>query len=679
MMHSPGDESVVGRIENCEFYDVGQAFKLGRYPIHYHMIGTVMKSYIKSNSIHQTYNRATTLHGVHYLEISGNVVYKAMGHTIFIEDAVETKNLIANNLIVDTRASNSLLNTDQTPACFWITHPDNIFRGNHAAGSDRYGYWFDLQTHSTGPSFDVNVCPENSKLGEFSDNVAHSVGRYGLRIFHNLIPRTNPCQSLVADPANPSDPYAANPVIPAQFLRLTSYKNGRNGAIAERVGAVEFIDFKTADNKLAGIEMSLTENMLDGYAKVVNGVLVGKSANTEPELDAASPHGIIGPRSEGFTIDGTKFFNYNFNDAAALGDCSHCFHPASTDSGARTITVKNLGFDATTTRKIKYQYPQRGIFHDETGELTGLGADSYATKGHLHVQQPECTLDEAQFDGVVCTPGVQIRRVAFTGYQPDNFRGMNMNILRYDETDMFALETAGTKQAYIDDTANFAKLFWKEKLKPNNGWAVPYVTGHRYRLTWANDLDYTRMMVQMSDRWDAADLDTEFVLPFVDAREAVNVTDTATGLQIMNETLLGAQATWTTGANVLKNETEIREFYFVVNGKDQAIKELKLEGLQCISGVCPQEAVVPMELTSARYWSEPTSWDSGVLPVEGEDVHIQPGIHMILDIETPILNLVTINGRLSFHDMDTPIHLRAKQVYVRSGDLFIGEEGTPFQ
>jgi hypothetical protein len=193
MLASPGDESVIGRIENCEFFDVGQAFKLGRYPIHFHMIGTVQKSYIKKNSIHQTYNRATTLHGVHYLEISGNVVYKAMGHNIFIEDAIETKNLIENNLIVDTRASNSLLNTDQTPACFWITHPDNIFRGNHAAGSERYGYWFDLQTTSIGPSFDPNVCPENSKLGEFSDNVAHSVGRYGLRIFHNLIPRTNPC------------------------------------------------------------------------------------------------------------------------------------------------------------------------------------------------------------------------------------------------------------------------------------------------------------------------------------------------------------------------------------------------------------------------------------------------------------------------------------------------------
>lgn len=52
MMASPGDESVRGRIENCEFFDVGQAFKLGRYPIHFHMIGSVQQSYIKNNSIH---------------------------------------------------------------------------------------------------------------------------------------------------------------------------------------------------------------------------------------------------------------------------------------------------------------------------------------------------------------------------------------------------------------------------------------------------------------------------------------------------------------------------------------------------------------------------------------------------------------------------------------------------
>lgn len=118
---------------------------------------------------------------------------------------------------------------------------------------------------------------------------------------------------LIADPNAPNDPYHNNPVIPSLFYRFTGYKNGRNGAIAERVGAVQFIDFKTADNILAGIEMSLTEDMIDGYAKVVNSLTIGRSDFGEGDLLGASPHGIISPRSEGFTIEGAKFYNYDFN------------------------------------------------------------------------------------------------------------------------------------------------------------------------------------------------------------------------------------------------------------------------------------------------------------------------------------------------------------------------------
>ena len=69
MMHSRGDESLVGRIENVECRYMGQGFRLGRYPIHFHMIGTVRNSYVRSVSIHHTYNRAIAIHGVHYLRV----------------------------------------------------------------------------------------------------------------------------------------------------------------------------------------------------------------------------------------------------------------------------------------------------------------------------------------------------------------------------------------------------------------------------------------------------------------------------------------------------------------------------------------------------------------------------------------------------------------------------------
>ena len=52
MLHSPGDESSIGRIEYAELFDVGQAFQLGRYPIHFHMLGTVTESYVRGNAVH---------------------------------------------------------------------------------------------------------------------------------------------------------------------------------------------------------------------------------------------------------------------------------------------------------------------------------------------------------------------------------------------------------------------------------------------------------------------------------------------------------------------------------------------------------------------------------------------------------------------------------------------------
>ena len=89
---------------------------------------------------------------------------------------------------------------------------------------------------------------------------------------------------------------------------------------------------------MAGIEFSDTSYVpFDGYTMVIGGLVVGRSANRETLINDASPHGIIGPRSEWLGIDGTKFYNFDFNSAASLGDCSHCFHPASTDMGARTI------------------------------------------------------------------------------------------------------------------------------------------------------------------------------------------------------------------------------------------------------------------------------------------------------------------------------------------------------
>ena len=318
------------------------------------MIGAVHNSYIKGNSIHQSYNRACTIHGVHYLRVTENVAYNTKGHTFFIEDAAETKNVLEYNLAILTKKSWSLLNSDQTPASFWITHPDNILRHNHAAGSDNYGYWYDTKPNPTGPSFDPNICPENSPLGEFANNVAHSNGRYGLRVFHKLIPRLYPCNPIIDDPNNVNDPYWRNPLITARFVNLTSYKNRRNGAIALDIGDVRFENFKLSDNLLAGFEVELSNNVRDGYAQLNGALIIGHSDNAEELTFTFPSHGVIGPRTENFQFHNIKFYNFDRAGKAALAACSHCFSAPSTDSGARTITFSNLFFDSSVTKKIRY-------------------------------------------------------------------------------------------------------------------------------------------------------------------------------------------------------------------------------------------------------------------------------------------------------------------------------------
>jgi hypothetical protein len=60
-------------------------------------------------------------------------------------------------------------------------------------------------------------------------------------------------------------------------------------------------------------------------------------------------------------------------------------------------------------------------------------------------------------------------------------------------------------------------------------------------------------------------------------------------------------------------------------------------------------------------------------------VHILSGWNMILDIEeTPILKLIRVNGILSFSE-DMDVHLQAKHIYVRAGELHIGNETNPYQ
>jgi len=212
--------------------------------------------------------------------------------------------------------------------------------------------------------------------------------------------RKFPCKPIVYDPSKPDDPYWKNPLITNNFLDVTSWKNKRNGAICGGVADTRLINFKVADNILAGIEFE-TVVAGDNMARVENALIIGKTENTEDWLNAVSPHGIITPRSENFTVTGAKFYNYDFNKAAALGSCSHCFHPAATDSGSRVVKFEKLFFDTTVKNKIRYQYPFKAIYFDKDGTLTGLGPNTWATWKFKYLLHKECKESETH-NGIIC-------------------------------------------------------------------------------------------------------------------------------------------------------------------------------------------------------------------------------------------------------------------------------------
>jgi hypothetical protein len=269
---------------------------------------------------------------------------------------------------------------------------------------------------------------------------------------------------------------------------------------------------------LAGIEFSLCGAYGDDSAQINGGLIIGKSGNTDEVIDGASPHGIITPRTENFQVKNVKFFNFDFNDAAALGSCSHCFHPASTDSGARQVTLTNLEF-TDVAKKIRHQYPFRAIYYDTDGTTTGKGAQSWSTYFYEFHLQPGCEHAEETHNGVVCDNSVQVRRVIFHDWKPNGlFSGMGFKVLKYDD-DVIGAMDADAKEAYLLDKSNYGTMPFKKFGPPGNSWATPFVTGHKYKIHWGiTGLDFTRMRLTLSQRWEETDLPLYFVHNFTDVR-----------------------------------------------------------------------------------------------------------------------------------------------------------------
>lgn len=56
--------------------------------------------------------------------------------------------------------------------------------------------------------------------------------------------------------------------------------------------------------------------------------------------------------------------------------------------------------------------------------------------------------------------------------------------------------------AFQNDATAYSVEFFKSKKDPTNSWALPFVTGHKYRMYWdKGQLNWTNMRVEVSRMW----------------------------------------------------------------------------------------------------------------------------------------------------------------------------------
>lgn len=140
-------------VEGVELYRVGQTNVLGRYPMHFHLLGECPKCYFRYSSVHRSYYRCISIHGTNSSLVTENVGYDITGYCYYLEDGVESNNTISFNLAAFIhnigpenpwgwgqttnvyQQSPTLTNpADVTAAGFYVTNVHNNIIGNAASG-----------------------------------------------------------------------------------------------------------------------------------------------------------------------------------------------------------------------------------------------------------------------------------------------------------------------------------------------------------------------------------------------------------------------------------------------------------------------------------------------------------------------------------------------------------------
>jgi cell migration-inducing and hyaluronan-binding protein len=419
------------KVSGVEFYRMGQHENLARYPIHWHLVGDTQAQYIENSAIHDTYSRCVTVHGTNNVRVENNVAYNNVGHCYFLEDGVEHGNQYVNNLGILTRchttracnptnaivgvygggsqgqnATDQLIPSDNTASTFWITNPDNTYRGNVSAGSEATGFWLAFPEHPTGKFEGTEIAaktwPRRTQIREFSGNVAHSniEGLMFDRGF-NAQGKFNLGGNTHLPYTDPGDTNSAR--LESVLRDITIYKS-RGAAIWARGENHIFDGLKIADSAIGYTHAypGVATYHGDYTSKVVNSVFVGESDNKgTPRTAAEVAYGRTLPRDDAdYPIRGyeyydflhhvvnTRFVNFQDNATRKAGAVSYLLYtsfPVSTNNDVEKLTFENAKPVYFPPQERRWSFSGEfnsfagwngAVFHDIDGSVGGV-PDSY--------------------------------------------------------------------------------------------------------------------------------------------------------------------------------------------------------------------------------------------------------------------------------------------------------------
>ncbi|MBZ3876694.1 Fibrocystin-L [Sciurus carolinensis] len=681
MFHAPLPNSnlVTGRIEYVEIFHAGQAFRLGRYPIHWHLLGDLQfKSYVRGCAIHQTYNRAVTIHNTHHLLVERNIIYDIKGGAFFIEDGIEHGNILQYNLAVFVQQSTSLLNDDVTPAAFWVTNPNNTIRHNAAAGGTHFGFWYRMNDHPDGPSYDQNICQKRVPLGEFFNNTVHSQGWFGMWIFEEYFPmHTGSCTSTVP--------------VPAIFNSLTTW-NCQKGAEWVNGGALQFHNFVMVNNYEAGIETKrILAPYIGGWGET-NGAVI-KNAKIVGHLDElgmgsafCTSKGLVLPFSEGLTVSSVHFMNFDRPNCVALGVTSITGVCNDRCGGwsAKFVDIQYF----YTPNKAGFRWEHEAVLIDVDGSLTGHRG--YTVIPHSSLLDPSHCIQEDQwsigFPGSVCDASVSFHRLAFNKPSP-------VSLL---EKDVVLSDSFGTSII----------PFQKKRLTHTSGWMA--LIPNANHINWYfKGVDHVTNISYTSTFYGFKEEDYVIISHnFTQNPDMFNVIDMRNGSSNPLNWNTSKNGDWHLEANT-------STLYYLVSGRsdlhpsqpisgtlDPDVKDVTInfQAYCCILQDCfpvhpPSRTPIPRK-RPATYdlWSNDSFWQSSqennyTIPYPGANVVIPEGTWIVADTDIPPMERLIIWGVLELEDKSNMgpagpsyrrVVLNATYISVQGGRLIGGWEDNPF-